>query len=77
MAGSIDEKQSDAVVEMCGVLDPLPLDRDLAAIRADIAQSMTDGTPANSREKCLIALAVLYSYFSKATLEAALVMLAD
>ena len=35
-AGSIDKTQIDAVVEMCGVLDPLPLDRDLAGIRADI-----------------------------------------
>ena len=76
MAGAIDKSQIGAVIEMCGVLDPLPLDRDLDAIRNDIDQAISTGTPATSREECLIALAVLYSYFGKATLEAALVMLA-
>ncbi len=76
MAGSIDKSQIGAVIEMCGVLDPLPLDRDLAGIRADIDEAIRTGAPATGKEECLIALAVLYSYYGKATLEAALVTLA-
>jgi hypothetical protein len=62
---------------MCGALDPLPLDRGLDEIRAEIDEAIKAGAPTNSKEECLIALTVLHGYYGRPTLEAALRTLAD